>query len=849
MDEPAPDPPVDKRPATWVLQATGTELPEHASAWAGHTRADEAPTAPEAGGTTGAFEWDPSATPAFATEVEPVVMLPERYTWRGLLGAGGMGEVHRVRDHVLERDVALKAVHARLAGLRGLRAFRDEAQLTAGLQHPGIVPIHDLGELPDGRLFYTMPVIPGQPLSERIHNAHKDGVGIVAPVRRQLVDLVLRVAEAVGHAHARGVVHRDLKPSNVMVGGLGQVRVLDWGLARHVGTPGVAGRVSGSPSWMAPEQARGDASIGAATDVWALGAILAAAITGGPPYPAHDVHSARAQLLGDLQPPPPPYDDPETTSLWTQVCRALSPNPTDRHPDAGAFAQALADWRDGVARRRQAMAEVAAARRHGDDGQNARNQAIQISSELRARTGSGDEDEDALAHTWDLEDRHARLVQQATDADDRLVASLRRALQASPDLDEARHLLADHYQARHAEAEAEGAHREADRWERELRTWDRGRHAGWLAGNARITLRTEPAGAEVYAARLVEQGRRLVEQAPVRIGTTPLQGMSLGRGNWVVTLRAAGCAEVRLPLHLRRGEHIGAPGDPASEPLRLPRLGALEPDEVYLPPGWAICGGADPVIDRPLPRRRLFFPALIVRRHPMRHRDLLDWLARRIEAGNGDRAWSHVPRSGPARAGQVAQPAYGLQDGRPILLPDADGDLWDPDWPAFLVSWHDARAIAADIRAESGLPWRLVGELEWARMARGPAGSVYPWGTDQLAPSWCRMRSSKGGTLPAKVDEHPLDISVFGIRGLAGNVMEWCAEDYPSSTPVDDAGVVRHLPAGSEGEGQTKNVRGGAFGFPKRSCRATLRRTLTATRHYFNCGFRLVRDPVDSDFA
>ena len=218
-----------------------------------------------------------------------------RYEIVSILGRGGMGVVYLARDTALDREVALK-IFDRPPG------DANEARLIARLEHPGIVPVHDFGELPDGRLFYAMKLVRGDRL-DRWMAAGRD-IG-------ERLGVFLRVCEAVAFAHAHGVIHRDLKPANVMVGEFGEVLVLDWGVAaelrtaesalRPSGTSGrpehVEGRnpesalrtvdtVVGTPEYMAPEQARGDAGVDHRADVFALGAVLAGIAAGSAPLAA-----------------------------------------------------------------------------------------------------------------------------------------------------------------------------------------------------------------------------------------------------------------------------------------------------------------------------------------------------------------------------------------------------------------------------------------------------------------------------------------------------------------------------------------------------------------------------------
>lgn len=173
-----------------------------------------------------------------------------RYELVRELGRGGMGVVYEVRDRELERAVAMKVVES---------DWRAEARIIAALEHPGIVPIHDSGTLPDGRLYYTMKLVRGTRLDAWAKADHS----ITERLR-----LFTRICEPVAFAHANGVVHHDLKPENVMVGEFGAVLVMDWGVA-GVGTPG----------YMSPEQIRGE-SADARSDVYALGAVLAFLLPG-----------------------------------------------------------------------------------------------------------------------------------------------------------------------------------------------------------------------------------------------------------------------------------------------------------------------------------------------------------------------------------------------------------------------------------------------------------------------------------------------------------------------------------------------------------------------------------------
>ena len=215
------------------------------------------------------------------------------------IGQGGMGTVYRARDRELAREVALKVIRLPEASPDIAGRMVREARTIARLEHPGIVPVHDVGTLADGRVFYAMKLVRGAPLDALPP----------APLAERL-RIVERLCEAVAFAHAHGVVHRDLKPQNVMVGPFGEVLVMDWGVAKVMGDAdkslgaGAAaddapdtghGVVLGTPGYMAPEQAAGDtSSVDARADVYAVGAILRDLIQSGLRKGEHPARPLRA---------------------------------------------------------------------------------------------------------------------------------------------------------------------------------------------------------------------------------------------------------------------------------------------------------------------------------------------------------------------------------------------------------------------------------------------------------------------------------------------------------------------------------------------------------------------------
>ncbi len=210
-----------------------------------------------------------------------------RYRLQRELARGGMGVVYEAEDTELCRRVAIKVLASELASADAVERMGAEARTIARLEHPGIVPLHDVGVLPDGRLWYAMKLVRGK------------RVGELNATTAELLRVFLRICEAVAFANANGVVHCDLKPENVMLGDFGEVLVMDWGVAH---APGAAGApIAGTRGFMAPEQEEGDlASIDATTDVFALGAMLRVLLPGKLPRPLAAVCArATASLQAD----------------------------------------------------------------------------------------------------------------------------------------------------------------------------------------------------------------------------------------------------------------------------------------------------------------------------------------------------------------------------------------------------------------------------------------------------------------------------------------------------------------------------------------------------------------------
>jgi len=347
-----------------------------------------------------------------------------------------MGMILRVWDEDLRRELAMKVVLGESGQATAgevtpkvLGRFLEEAQVTGQLDHPGIVPVHELGLDQRGAVFFTMRLVKGRDLKEIFdlvagHGSDKGGEEWTVT---RVLWVLLKVCEAMAYAHSKGVIHRDLKPANVMVGRFGEVYVMDWGLARVLGQPDrhdlrlrredtsltmvqsdrradvshsadsvlftMDGDVVGTPAYMAPEQARGQIDrLGPRSDVYSLGAMLYHLLTGTMPFVTADARVSQHMVLRwALEGPPRPVHSlkPDVPEELVAICdKAMAREPEQRYADMGALAEDLRAYlenrvvkayRRGARCRRPARA----ARRPGAG------RATRPSSPARARPGRG----------------------------------------------------------------------------------------------------------------------------------------------------------------------------------------------------------------------------------------------------------------------------------------------------------------------------------------------------------------------------------------------------------------------------------------------------------------------------
>src|SRR5881227_938294 len=256
------------------------------------------------------------------------------------IGRGGQGVVFRARQKSLNRTVALKVISlGQWASKAHLKRFRLEAEAAARLEHPGIVPIHEVGER-NGSCYFSMKLVEGGQLDEVVRRT---------PMSiRQAAELIAKVARTVHYAHEHGILHRDIKPGNILLDQKGEPHLTDFGLARLVETESTMTRtldVLGTPSYMAPEQATGNnAAVSSVTDIYGLGAVLYQLLTGQPPFAGGATYET-IKLLLDTEPRHPRLLNPKIDRDLSTIClKCLEKDPKRRYASALALAEDLERW-------------------------------------------------------------------------------------------------------------------------------------------------------------------------------------------------------------------------------------------------------------------------------------------------------------------------------------------------------------------------------------------------------------------------------------------------------------------------------------------------------------------------
>ena len=783
------------------------------------------PNKTNVGGGTEVIVADGRTVNEWEADAAPGLVLPagaaQRYIVEHELARGSMGIIRVARDLTLHRTVALKALNPSCLIPGAPSRFVEEARITAQLSHPGIVAVYEIGVGDDGQPFFTMQLIEGRTLQSIL-----DGLRGQAPEvsrafsRVRLLHIFIQVCNTVAYAHSRGVIHRDLKPENIMLGTFGEVFVMDWGLAkivtRDVPRPVAGGRepdqhwrtrlgdVTGTPSYMSPEQAMGlvDA-LNARSDVYGLGSILYEVLTLRPPHGAGTPQEILRRVRQEVPVPPsrvaPAQDVP--SELDSIVMRCLAREQSDRFASATDLVDEieafLSGGRTGMARIRSAARIVREAARHAQtfkDLARRRRHVAREAGDGQCLRLPGDEPERIQA-LWVAQANLESLETDVEQAFETAVALFTQALGEAPDQTEAREGLRELFWYRFLEAERTGDRAGMAIFRALAAQHD---HIGVLraalAGDGALTLTTEPAGAAVSVYRFEEQDRRLIAVDPRHCGATPLALEPLPMASYLFVLEADGFETTRLPVCLARQEQ-------AETHVRLIPRGRLPHGMVHIPSGICWAGASEVELQAP-PRQRIRVEDFIIAAEPVtveEYAEFLNDLYGRDPAG----ARAHVPPRW--RLGSDAH-----------YHPEDHGRL-----PITQVSGRNALAYAAWRRQRDALPWRLPADFEWEKAARGVDGRGFTWGS-HWEPGFCRCADSpEGGALSSVGNQ--LDEGPYGVRDLCGGVREWTCTEHPWDP-------------------RRRAVKGGGYLSGRAACHLATRQFVKIDRSAPDLGFRLALD-------
>ena len=767
-----------------------------------------------------------------------------RYRLTAEVARSELAIVHQAEDELLARQVTLRVLPEEAATSEHRRQFLDDAQALARLAHPAIPPVHDVGILPDGRLFWALTEVEGQTLREVVAALHD---GHSTHTLHSTVDAIRHVARGLAHAHERGVLHGDVDPDSIILGEDGQVVLMDWGAARSP---------IGAPAYRAPERfTTGPAAPSPpspACDVYALGALLYLLLTSEPPYegPAATIPEAVR-----VQAPPDAATRVNTVNQppgLLELCRRAMHRDANQRGSAKVLADDLSSWLDRRLQQGRARQKVEEARsllpriealRQASEQRQAL--AEQVLEGLHPLAPEGDK-----APGWALVEEAAALRRESIAVECTYEQKLGAALAEDSSLAEAHESLARLWAQRHAAAEAEGreldqvlalgnlrAHAEA----LPPMSTSRAAHLQYIEGHGAVSLRTEPPGAQVWLQRYTTRSRRRVAE-PVRLlGRTPLAAVPVQMGSYRLKLVAPERDPVWLPIHIPRGHHADGAAPGTSEPalIALTPEGTQSSREVRIAAGWFAAGG-DPEALNALPAQQVWLDEFIMQRFPVTHGAFIEFVESvRLREGLSV-ALTYAPRD-PGPQGDNRRVFYDQgPKGQLLLGATLEGDVVEPDWPVTFITWHAAMAYAAWFAEQTGLPWRLPRELEWEKAARGVDGRRYPWG-DVHDPVWAAGLLGRDPVLPEPVDSYPVDISPYGVRGIAGNAQDWCLDPFVEGGAVVVDGVPQPIDSPWPQEDVHYTVRGGGFATDGRWARVASRGRRPANARAQSLGFRLVR--------
>jgi serine/threonine protein kinase/formylglycine-generating enzyme required for sulfatase activity len=741
-----------------------------------------------------------------------------RYRLMDEIGRGGMGTVQLAFDQAMEREVALKTLRPeRQADPAAQRVFWAEAKVTGQLEHPQIVPVHDMGILPSGQLYYSMKRVRGIDLSKIIISLIRQNDPNLAKkyTLYRMLSLFVQACQGIAYAHAQGVLHRDLKPANLMFGDFGEVLVLDWGLAiRYTNLSEVErrrqlGRAVGTPGYMSPEQAKGEIDkMGPASDVFSLGAVLYEILTLTPVVQMDDPKTVIRRLTREpIEPPRKRSPERQIPGALEALCLwALEKRVEDRPRSASEFAEELQSFLEGAKERARRREEASSRETQGKELSQRYHELQERAGRLRTEASLLSLSIDPLASPqekqslWQKEDMAKQIEAEEGQVFGEAVRMLSQALSHDPEHKPTRIALAELYLSRLSSIEARGGSEEEVRLLRQLAsTYDDGRFAAQLSGDGSLTLSCNPGTAQASLYRYEEENRVLRPKPLEEMGQVPISAKTLPMGSYAVVLRNRGMAPAAIPFHVGRCEQVDIA-------IRLHRTDRVVPGFAYIPGG-------------------LFFA-----QSTQTPGELQDFCIQVLPVTFGEyeimltELQSDAPRYVP-RLGNTVLCSRGT-NGRYFADPELirAAALCDlpkgpvSSLPVFGVSFEDASMFAEWRSSKDGIRYRLPSALEWEKSARGADDRIYPWG-NYFDLSFCKHRYSRHNAFsPEPVGSFPTDESPYGVKDCAGGVSEWVM-DGPSR--------------------DWRYVRGGAWDEGTDACRVSYRNSFPMDGRFRGIGFRL----------
>lgn len=729
-----------------------------------------------------------------------------RYESISLLGQGGMSSVHKVLDHKIGREVAIKRLDPKIDGVARLN-FLLEAKVMSQLDHPGILPLYDViysnlkmaGEV----VGYTMRIA--------THSSFYDYL-LENPLIEvhKLCHILRQVALTLEHAHIRGVLHRDIKPQNILLGAEGEVYLTDWGVCTllpshpdyHLLNPQLKKALVGTPSYMPPEQSYVDHSLlSIRTDVYGLGASLYFALTTKPPYPGGKLSQVIERVKTGLFRAPHEIweakgEDFPYPQILEEIClKALSKDPNLRYQSAREFAEALEQFSTGALEQERLQESAEISFNLGLDHFEHFKYLLDVQRDFLTKVGQARSiykrhrnDKNRL-NLWRLEEELDELSSPQETCFSNAISAFQNTLRDWPDHEKAKRVLSQMYRLRYDDAVEKNDSAMMIFFEDRIREFSREIDLYEFDRPSEITFTEVPKGTQIqiFRTQLKRYNSPIVKH--LELENFNDQTVYLKRGKYLIKFIHSEATLSCIPITCNLFTRLT---------LR-PEL----PKRLSLPSNFAYTKAHIAVSKRPVTIAEYF--------------EFLNDLPQN-EADKHIPRYHQTPYAKRADSGRYEVPYI-----------DAEGDEWQADWPVILVNYHDANAYAKWLSKRLSRTVRLPSAEEWLYAASGGDNRKYPWGM-AFDSSLCVMRESHGGRPnPVKVGSRSSDCSPFGIYDVAGTCCQW------SSSPVK--GMNGHY-----------RIMGAAFNSLELMCRLDQELLGDENETFSHVGFRVVLELKEADF-